>query len=255
MAGYDYSEWKSNNALMAEQSGMATASVLSRRFKVSTQDIKNNVSPMEWHHTSSWYNRTLYYDPECVEDFLMTKEGREALERYRNKDKQTVQVHKRCRVEWIEWDGTRNRPIPVEMIATGATVSVKGQTATIQLKDGTSFTKRLTTNGFNFTCERAFNEEQRRIKEWNKELRLLRFSLKKRFNAHITNKRFEIIDYFDYRDLSSDSWKPVLQKDLRAIFDAALEENCSYAKRTIDRLERGERDVVRVGLRHGIREA
>lgn len=70
MAGYDWSEGKSNNAVIAEESGLMTASRLAKwasrwkRFRGCTaSDIKEILSPSEWHHTSKFFNRTNYYNP------------------------------------------------------------------------------------------------------------------------------------------------------------------------------------------------
>lgn len=167
MPGYcGYS--KSNNAIAAEEEGKATASALGRALGVSAAAIKQHLSRAEWHHTSLWYNATDYYEePALLALVAYNGSWREyahddiraaikALRKLRAFDaeskaaKRQPVVHLSCRVEWLEWSGTRNRPICTERCEAGCTVAVKGKTATIMLPNGKNIVKRLDTRGFKF---------------------------------------------------------------------------------------------------------
>jgi hypothetical protein len=61
MAGYSgYS--KSNNAIDAESRGLMTASQCGKALGIPSKCIKKNLEPVEWHHTSKFFNETDYYD-------------------------------------------------------------------------------------------------------------------------------------------------------------------------------------------------
>lgn len=119
MAGYcGYS--KSNNAIDAENNGKFPASILARRIGVTTNAIRSLLTPVEYHHTSKMYNATDYYSEAeafyCMDDLKAYKEptGEEV-------------VYENCRVEWLEWVGTRKRPTPIECHAEGVRVAYKGK--------------------------------------------------------------------------------------------------------------------------------
>ncbi len=70
MPGYDWENGKSNNAIAAEDRGLKTATALAqwlrrwRRFKGCTAaDVRAELPEIEWHHTSKYFNRTLFFDP------------------------------------------------------------------------------------------------------------------------------------------------------------------------------------------------
>lgn len=77
--GQGYSGYsKSNNAIEAESEGRYPASVAAKKLGVKTGAIKLYIDTDEWHHTSSMYNRTPYYD---IRYLLEYKEGgKEALQ-------------------------------------------------------------------------------------------------------------------------------------------------------------------------------
>ncbi|MDE2098383.1 MAG: hypothetical protein KGL39_14105 [Patescibacteria group bacterium] len=160
MAGYDGFS-KSNNAVAAEAAGKMTASRLAKVLGCSTAAIKEVLSRSEWHHTSSWYNCTDYYDepilisiareedvsnldPEAVAE---AQENLAAIRRFDWDRKGDQQQFNGCSVEWLEWSGSRNRPVCTNRSANGCVVKIKGQTATITLPTGEVVTKRLATRG------------------------------------------------------------------------------------------------------------
>jgi len=142
MAGYDGFS-KSINALDAEATGYFPASTLARKLKVKTGAIQALLEPSEWHHTSSHYNRTNYYASEDALEII------QALRDWKPAPID-VEIHEDVAVEWIEWSGSRNYPKATHKRLESATVTVKGDWATIQGPVGKPFRKRLTTRGFRF---------------------------------------------------------------------------------------------------------
>jgi hypothetical protein len=164
MAGYNgYS--KSNNAVWAEDNNCFPASILARELKVKTNAIKCLVEPSEWHHTSSWFNSTDYYDgslliplaknmmPDesyyCDEDDLF--EAADLLLKLRafREPKAIGWTDDNCDVDWIEWDGSRKRPKAIEHSEKRCHVEFNGKsTYKIKTPSGYTFTKREGANGF-----------------------------------------------------------------------------------------------------------
>ena len=68
MSGYAWQSGMSNNAVRAYRTGMLPAGKLAkhlgkRGFRgVTTADIRAVLEPAEWHHTSSKFNRTEFFD-------------------------------------------------------------------------------------------------------------------------------------------------------------------------------------------------
>lgn len=156
MAGYSPDFSKSNNALDAEANGRFPASVVAKRLGVPVAAVKA-AEWSEWHHTSSWYNRTYYYDLEEVRGWLATDEGQQALANARA-PREAV-TYQDVTVEWLEWSGSRKHPKATERTAGGCTVTIKGQMATITLPDGGTMRKRLTTRGLHMRTPGARFEE------------------------------------------------------------------------------------------------
>lgn len=155
MAGYvDHS--MSNNALAAYNYGLVPASKIPG---IPAALVKKYCRYEEWHHTSSRYNMTEFYNPakvraifglETSEDWDVNPSAVAALAAHKTASKSAPTVHQNCHVEWLEWSGTRNHPKATECSADGCSVTVKGQTATITFANGRTMQKRLTTNGFSF---------------------------------------------------------------------------------------------------------
>ncbi len=149
MAGYNNFS-KSNNAIDAESNGRFPASVVAKKLKVPTSVITDNHSPCEWHHSSKAYNKVDYYDLEDISTWLGTTKGKAAVEAAKAALKSGATIYHNCHVEWLEWSGSLRNAKCTEKKANGATVSVKGVTATVTLATGETFQKRLSTNGFSF---------------------------------------------------------------------------------------------------------
>lgn len=66
MAGYDWCHGKSNNAILAENSGLMTATQCARFLRqmgfkgCTSKAVADLVPEEEWHHTSKMYNKTSY---------------------------------------------------------------------------------------------------------------------------------------------------------------------------------------------------
>lgn len=166
MAGYDgYS--KSNNARAAESQGRYTATALARRLKCKSAAIKALIETGEYHHTSSWYNETLYYD-EPVLLALASGDEDEIAEATEDLDPEDIAKAKDllvalrawkpagpkrytgCKVEWLTWGGSRKRPVATEHEATDVDITVSGAYITIHLETG-DVRKKSDSNGTYFT--------------------------------------------------------------------------------------------------------
>lgn len=100
MAGYDWIRGKSNNAVWAEERGLLKKGELKAWQKRAVE--AGAVSPREWHHTSSFFNETNYYDPEDFEeldpkDFPPVK-----------KEQKSEKTFTRMKAWWEDWEGSRN---------------------------------------------------------------------------------------------------------------------------------------------------
>lgn len=219
------------------------------------------VTSSEYHHTGKHFNRTDFYRPEDVREQVaqLSREdidvAKAAVKAQTTKDSE-VTVHKNCHVEWLEWFGTRAHPKAERETAEGATVSVKGQTATITFADGKSMTKRLSTNGFSFETAKARKERQVLERQREREEKARWNDLNKRFKAAAQGAKFESTPYFAWRDdANRDStavaWAPITHDRILAELKSS---GAFYAERAVARLEEGEREVIRLGLHIGIRK-
>lgn len=158
MAGYNWAAGMSNNAVEAYENGLVPASKI-RGVPASLVD--DFCRPREWHHSSSFYNKTKFYDPKEVRAtfglikhpaFEPSEKAIAALKEYKEErrasKKSGPEIHTDCTVEWLEWQGQGRRRYPVERKETGCTVSIRGNTVTITLPSGETFAKRFGTNGF-----------------------------------------------------------------------------------------------------------
>lgn len=157
MAGYDWINGMSNNAVEAYDDGMAPSSKIPG---IPSPLVKKYGSPSEWHHTASWFNKTDFYKIECVrtifglEDCGCCEPNPEAIESLKNhkKGKKEITIYENCQVRWIEWSGSRNHPRATDCEESGCRVEVSGETAKIFRKGSEThfLTKRLSTRGFYF---------------------------------------------------------------------------------------------------------
>jgi len=159
MAGYDWQNGMSNNAVEAYDRGLVPASKVGRGIPAALVD--QFCWYEEWHHASAHFNKVKFYDRERAlatfgliehDDFKADEAAVAALAAYKAEKKSgpKIEIHENCRVEWIEWGGSIRRPKAYHQVEEGARVELKGSTATITLKSGKVFKKRLGTSGFNF---------------------------------------------------------------------------------------------------------
>lgn len=138
MAGY-FGFSKSNNAVDAELSGLFPASVLAKKIGVSTAAIKSLMEISEWHHTSSYYNKTNYYSLEDAIEII------DRLKAYRN-EKSDDEDLGMCKINFILWEGSRSRPKP-NKIQIETTATRKGDWFTF-FYNGQKIRKNVKTTGF-----------------------------------------------------------------------------------------------------------
>lgn len=174
--GQGYSGYsKSNNAIEAESEGRYPASVAAKKLGVKTGAIKLYIDTDEWHHTSSMYNRTPYYDIHYLLEYKVG--GKEALqaegleeseitdieklyEQLKNykEPKKDEQVYK-ADVEYIVWSGTKSRPKANVKTYKNIEVREKGSFYTFVLPDGSTVRKKISSNGTNVT--RIYTAEEK----------------------------------------------------------------------------------------------
>lgn len=244
-------------------SGITAAWVRDHEIGCTVAELKDliatyKVMTLEYHHTGKHFNSTDFYRPEDVRKQVAALSA-EDIAKARAEVKaekakaSTSTVYKNCHVEWLEW--VMRQPTREE--ESGATVVVKGNTATITLRNGVTFTKRLTTTGFSFETEKARREREALERQHARQEKKYWADLTKRFKAALDGQKLEQCSYFAWRDRhgrdsSAVEWSPVTHAH---ILDKLRESGRDFAERTVRRLEEGEREVVRVGLHIGIRRA
>jgi len=154
----------SERAMEAYEQGLLPASKIHSTLPAYL--VERYCQPDSWHHTSNRFNETNFFNPEIVlrtfglipfsssscgeeEDDPFNPEAAEALALLKP-SRSKKETFTGCRVEWLEWVGTRVHPQCIEKIAENCTVEIKGVTATITLPSGKIFKKRVKTKGFSF---------------------------------------------------------------------------------------------------------
>jgi hypothetical protein len=119
----------------AKQRGVVPASYLAKKLKryyksVIAEDVKQALPYTEWHHTSSHYNCTNFYDLKILAEI-----------KYRKKLKQTILDRLNSResdgeiisgVTYIEWSGSRNYPTKTTYWLEKARITKTGVMAKIE---------------------------------------------------------------------------------------------------------------------------
>ena len=139
MAGYSgYS--KSNNAVKAEEEGKYPATVAAKMLGVSAEAIQAILTPCEWHHTSSWYNVTYYYDVDGLDEATISQ-----LQSY--KPQKDAGVYFFANGYYLEWSGgSRKSAKAKEFSFSNCLVFQKGTFYTIYTPDG-EVKKKVGSNG------------------------------------------------------------------------------------------------------------
>ena len=89
MAGYNWNEGKSNNAVCAECDGKLPATHFAKWARkwfpgVVAQDIRIALTAGEWHHSSKFFNHVDYYDKRDLLEFDNRVALRETIARRRD---------------------------------------------------------------------------------------------------------------------------------------------------------------------------
>lgn len=136
MAGYDWAQGKSNNAVAAEGRGLSNATETAKACRdaghkgVTAAFIGEN--PLvpgtgEWHHTSNMFNKTSYFDPEAVVEWLNTDEGVAELAQFKAEAKKAREARTTTgTVTWVEFEGSGRSNYGVEHRWSGE-VMLKGK--------------------------------------------------------------------------------------------------------------------------------
>ena len=159
MAGYqDFS--KSNNAVEAEAQGLKplrlmTLNDLRQAGWAESKAFAIWLAKEDFWQTSEVYGMRCLYDPTHLRELWEEAEENERKQWIASfakaKKPLTAKVYENCTVWWLKWSrGALRKPECEECKEDGARVEVKGKTATVTLRDGQTFQKRLTTNGFHF---------------------------------------------------------------------------------------------------------
>lgn len=148
MSGYNGFS-KSNNAVAAEADGRFPASVVARKLGVPAAYVRDRIGTSEWHHSSKYFNVVKYYDLAECEEWMDSEEGRaDFLEWQAEQKPRQTSTRTGCRVEWLEWSGTRNHPRAKKCSAEGCTVTDDGGAFyKITLPDGSSMRKKKDCKG------------------------------------------------------------------------------------------------------------
>ena len=161
MAYIDYS--MSERAAAAYEEGLLPASKIHKTLPAYL--VERYCQPDSWHHTSNRFNETNFFDPKIVlrtfglipfsecgeeEDDPFNPAAAEALALLKSSRSGKKEIFTGCRVEWLEWVGTRVHPQCIEKMSENCVVEIKGVTATITLPNGRQFKKRVKTKGFSF---------------------------------------------------------------------------------------------------------
>lgn len=175
MSGYDGFSM-SHNARAARRCGRMPASALAAEIGhgATAAGVRAVLTSGEWHHTSSNFNRTKFYDLDLAAAYRADDTGphvdtEEAEQIARaglvaeiiaasKAAKQsggggTVTVIESARVDWVTWSGSRVHPRAEKHHAANARVEIKGKFATVTV-DGAAFRKMVGANGFTFCANK-----------------------------------------------------------------------------------------------------
>lgn len=157
MAGYNGFS-KSNNACAAEEQGKFPASVVAKKLKVKSGAVAAIMAPCEYHHTSSHFNSTDYFDisihhaivaDASLDDWDADEisEARAELAQMREWQPAGHESYQ-ADVEYLIWAGSRKHPVATEHKHSDVEVSQKGSFFTFHLPGG-DVRKKIGSNGTN----------------------------------------------------------------------------------------------------------
>lgn len=148
MAGYDFDRGMSNNAVAAYDVGLVPFSKIGRG--IPRHLVDRYCGPLEWHHSSKFYNRVDFYDKEAVLATFGLTVGEEgdadavaAFEAYKRACREADAIQpdapeyfEKCRVEWVEFTGSRKHPRPISVVHESVCIRVKGDNVDILTPNG-----------------------------------------------------------------------------------------------------------------------
>lgn len=153
MSGY-YKFSKSNNAIEAERENKFPATIISKKLKIPVIFIKSYFDASEWHHSSKFFNKVMYYDLNQIKNFLENDGGWKVLDDFMKNQRDFKKIKKgivynKATVRWLEWSGTKNYHCCKEMFAKDVTVIDKGgDFVRVVLQNGKVLKKKRNTKGF-----------------------------------------------------------------------------------------------------------
>ena len=178
------------NMAEAQANNELPASKAASKLGVGVDAIRDVLSPSAWHHASSYYNKVNVYDinpylelkagrelsedvytPEEIEEY---KQNWEMMKTYPKPDKNVKEYYGTA--EWIEWEGTRQHPKPVQHKEENIKIQEKGSFYTFYLPDGKIIRKKIGSNGTYVTSEEdlakkaAFDELSKRSRQRRAEI-------------------------------------------------------------------------------------
>jgi hypothetical protein len=166
MSGYRQDFSRSNNAHQAELDGRLPATKVAKALRLPVKFIQSNCAFAcggEYHHTSKFFNATLYYDTAEIqrwingESYLVEELGGfvEVFTEWRKQENEVRErrwrpvTHDGTTVCWLEWGGTRRHPRATKRRAEGCTVVDKGNPfVVVTLPNGSTMRKKRDCRGF-----------------------------------------------------------------------------------------------------------
>ena len=166
-AGRGYNGYsKSNNAISAEAEGKMNASQLGKALGVSAKIIRGHCTVCEYHHASKFYTSVDYYDEWKLVAVAEALKAGKGWERWREivgnigkaevrktivllakmwaeSNVKTAEHKVIANFKWLEWSGTRRRPMATEVKHESVPATLKGDYAIIETKGG--IVRKLTT--------------------------------------------------------------------------------------------------------------
>ena len=142
--GYDWDAGKSNNAVYAEEEGLLNATNLSKKLKINSAFLLESAPYEEWHHTSSKFNETKYFNIEKVKEWF-EKHGKHLYAIWlRDKEAEKGEYKAICSEEWFEKEycfgrsGRKGGYVHYERIFKATIIDKGGSFVEVKIRKGTS---------------------------------------------------------------------------------------------------------------------